>query len=95
MLFWLMGSLSASLPATGPNALMDSSSNTLASAFNQTIKALWGDVNDDGVVNASDVTLVNNARAASYSIVYDLNGDGVIDMNDVNIVRSQLNTPLP
>jgi uncharacterized repeat protein (TIGR01451 family) len=90
-----LGTFSASLPATGPNALMDSSSNTLASAFNQTIKALWGDVNDDGVVNASDVTLVNNARAASYSIVYDLNGDGVIDMNDVNIVRSQLNTRLP
>jgi hypothetical protein len=63
--------------------------------FTVPLKVLWGDFNDDGKVNASDLTLVNNARAAAYNIFADLNGDGVVDLNDVQIVRTRNGTVLP
>jgi hypothetical protein len=81
-----------------PNALTDALGGALAggAGFAQTIKVLWADFNDDGVVNASDLTLVNNARSpAPYNIFADLNGDGVVNLTDVQIVRLQTGTTLP
>lgn len=47
-----------------------------------------GDVNQDGLVNSNDVTLVftDNINGASGSIVTDLNGDGFTEIDDLNIV---------
>jgi hypothetical protein len=75
----------------------DGSGNGLTggAGFTVPLKVLWGDFNDDGKVNASDLTLVNNARAAPYNIFADLNGDGVVDINDVQIVRTRTGTLLP
>ena len=50
---------------------------TGGAGFNQNLKILWGDFNDEGIVNASDLTLVNNARSQPYNIFADVNGDGV------------------
>jgi len=90
-----LGSFQATLAATGPDALMNSLGTPMTTAFSQTIKVLWGDVNDDGLVNSADLVLVNNGRAQTYNILYDVNGDGVVDVNDVTVVRSRLGTSLP
>ena len=91
------GSFPTKLAGTGPNALMDAQGNPLAggAGFAQTLKVLWADINDDGVVNASDLALVNGARSAPYSVFADLNGDGVVDINDIQIVRVRIGTELP
>ena len=52
---------------------------------------LLGDVNDDGVVNITDVTLLINATLnENYSNINsdnaDMNGDGVINITDVTMV---------
>ncbi len=92
-----LGSYSTTLAGSGPNAIQDSGNHGLNSGAgaSQTLRVLWGDANDDGVVNAQDIVLVNNARNASYNIFADMNGDGVVDVNDVNIVRSKQGTKLP
>lgn len=56
---------------------------------------LWGDFNDDGVVDASDGVLVNAARSSSYNIFADANGDGVANATDVSIVRTRIGTSQP
>ncbi len=92
-----LGALATSLSGTGPDALKDAGGNPLSggAGFNQNLKILWADFNDDGVVNASDLALVNNARSAPYTIFADLNGDGVVDINDLQIVRTRIGTTLP
>jgi hypothetical protein len=92
-----LGSYSTTLLATGSNALKDGNGNTLAGGtFAQNFKVLWGDFNDDGVVSASDGTLVNNIRiAGNYNIFADMNGDGVVNTTDVNIVRGRIGTSQP
>ncbi len=92
-----LGTFVTSLAAAGASAIADLSGNPLGagSTFTQTVKVLWGDVNDDGVVSASDLTLTNNAEAAAYNIIYDLNGDGVVNIADVTLVRTKIGTSLP
>ncbi|MDP4179558.1 MAG: dockerin type I domain-containing protein [Bacillota bacterium] len=56
-----------------------------------------GDLNNDGVVNMSDVILLanvfNSVRGDSkYKAAYDLNNDGVINMADVIIIAGKFNT---
>ena len=89
--------LTASLLGSGPDALKDAGGLPLAggAGFNQNLKILWADFNDDGIVNASDLVLVNNARSAPYTVFADLNGDGVVDINDVRIVGTRNGTSLP
>lgn len=92
-----LGSFSTTLLATGANAIKDGNGNALngGTNFTQNFKVLWGDFNDDGVVNASDSVLVNAARSSSYNIFADMNGDGVVDASDVNIVRTRIGTSQP
>ncbi len=91
-----LGSFSTTLQGSGPDALKDGGGNGLGggAGFSAALKVLWGDFNDDGKVNASDLTLVNNARAAAYNLFADLNGDGVVDSNDVQIARLRNGTSL-
>jgi len=92
-----IGSFSTALLASGPNGLKDANGNFFNAGVNfpQNFKVLWGDFNDDGVVNASDLVLINNARAAPYNLFADLNGDGVVNATDVNIVRMRGGTSEP
>ncbi len=53
--------------------------------------ALKGDVNDDGVVNATDISLVVAAfnsypNMLRWNVFADLDGNGHVDMRDVAIV---------
>jgi hypothetical protein len=91
------GALTASLLGSGPDAIKDAGGASLGSGagFNQNLKILWADFNDDGIVNASDLVLINNARSAPYTIFADLNGDGIVDINDVQIARTRNGTTLP
>ena len=92
-----IGSFSAALLASGPNALKNTSGNALndGTNFNQNFKVLWADFNDDGVVSATDSVLVNTARSSPYNIFADLNGNGVVDATDVNTVRMRIGTSQP
>lgn len=83
------GNLATTLATSGAHAIA-STAGTLGGAntgFN--LKILEGDMNDDGIVNASDTIMVSNARSASYNIYADINGDGVVDINDVQVVRTR------
>ncbi|HKA01692.1 MAG TPA: dockerin type I domain-containing protein, partial [Candidatus Solibacter sp.] len=93
-----LASVSAMLAGSGTDALQDSSGNGLngGAGFTQAFKVLWGDFNDDGVVNAVDGSGVNGVRNSGvYNPFADMNGDGVVDAADVNIVRTRLGTSLP
>jgi Bacterial Ig-like domain (group 3)/Dockerin type I domain len=92
-----IGAFSTTLLATGPNAIKGTSGNAIngGTNFTQNFKVLWGDFNDDGVVDASDLVLVNAARSAPYNIFADMNGDGVVNATDVSIVRSRIGTSQP
>ncbi|SEG42374.1 hypothetical protein SAMN05421819_2853 [Bryocella elongata] len=85
------------LATTGINMLSDASGNALelGNPFSQGLKVLAGDVNADGVVNASDLVLVNSGIAQQYNILYDTNGDGAVTAADVTAVKAKLNTKLP
>ena len=56
-----LGNVSATLSGTGLNALKDGAGNSLGGGvdFSQGVKVLWADVNDDGVVNASEFVFWN------------------------------------
>ncbi len=91
------GLYSTTLSGAGANAITDAAGNDLAggAGFTQNLKILFGDVNDDGVVNIQDEILVNNGRSQPYNILLDLNGDFVVDTTDVAISRSQIGNTLP
>ena len=92
-----LGSIAAVLQGAGADAIKDVNGNPLngGAGANQAFKVLWGDYNDDGVVNSQDVVLVNGQRSQPYNLSADMNGDGVVDINDVNVVRSRLGTIQP
>jgi len=83
------GTLAAALVETGPNAIQSAGGALTGSNTSAGLKILEGDFNDDGVINASDLALVNGARSAPYNIYADINGDGVVNIADVNVVRTQ------
>jgi len=92
-----LGSFTTGLAGSGASALRDAASNPLAggTGFSQTVKILWGDFNDDGVVNASDFVDINKAISQPYNLFADMNGDGVINLSDVVIARGRNGTSLP
>jgi hypothetical protein len=89
--------VSAMLAGTGADAIEDAAGNPLAggAGFSQSFKVLYGDFNDDGVVNSLDTVSVRNQTAASYNILADLNGDGVVNAIDISVARLQLGATLP
>jgi sugar lactone lactonase YvrE len=89
-----LGNFSASFANSGADALRDEFGTAVAPmSFN--FRVLWGDVNDDGVVSAADMVVVNKARAHWDNPFANLNDDEVIDLQDVQIVRSRIGTQLP
>lgn len=89
-----LGLVASSLLGTGPDALKDGAGTAIAT-YNQNVKVLYGDFNDDGFVNATDQSGVNAARVQPYNILADINGSNVVDLTDVTIVRSRIGTSLP
>ncbi len=92
-----LGNFPTALQGSGAHALQDAQGNALGggTGFSQNLKILYGDLNDDGVVNSQDLVLVNAARSQPYSIFADVNGDGVVDLTDVTLVRGRSGTTLP
>ncbi len=92
-----LGNISALLAGSGPDDLIDAGNNPLGggAGYTQNFKVLWADINDDGVVNASDLVLVNAARSQPYNIFADVDGNGVVDTTDVSVARSRVGTSLP
>ena len=88
------GTFSTSLLNSGLDAIKDAAGNTLAGAFDQNFKVLYGDFNGDGNVNSADLLAVYNAISQSYNIFADLNGDGVVSTTDVKIAQSRLGAHL-
>jgi hypothetical protein len=90
------GTFPTTLTGVGPNALTDSQGIPLGggAGFVQTLNVLWADINDDGVVNAADIALVNDAIPQTYDIFADLNGDLAVNLNDVQIARQRIGTTL-
>jgi uncharacterized repeat protein (TIGR03803 family) len=83
------GTFATSLLGTGADAIKDALGNSLVT-YDLNFRVLWGDFNDDGVVNAADLRSIFNATGGPYNLFADLNGDGVVDMSDVTIVRNRI-----
>jgi uncharacterized repeat protein (TIGR01451 family) len=92
-----LGKFTATLAGSGANSLKDSMGNALGlgAGYSQNLKILWGDFNDDGIVNAQDEVLVNQARTLPYNQFADMNGDGVVNVLDVQIVAQRNGTKQP
>jgi hypothetical protein len=89
--------VTVTLATINNDVLSDVNGNALnlRGPFSQSLKILAGDVNGDGVVNASDLVLTNSGVAQPYNIFYDINGDGIVNAADATAVRARLNTKLP
>ncbi len=78
----------------------DAAINALFGNLTENFSDLYGNVNGDGVVNASDYTLAYNAmlaynqNSANYNSFADVLGDGKNDQTDVNTVRSLIGSRL-
>jgi len=92
-----VGNFTTALSGSGANALLDVAGNPLRSGagFTQGLKVLWGDFNDDGIVNASDLAAVFNATVSPYNVFADLNGDGIVNTSDVQVARTRVGAILP
>jgi hypothetical protein len=92
-----IGNFPTTLAGSGANALKDAAGNALGggTGFSQNLKLLYGDFNDDGVVNSQDLVLVEAAISAPYNILADMNGDGAVTSADYLIVRTRSGTSLP
>ena len=56
--------------------------------FSTVFHRLFGDVDGNGVVNDTDIALVQAAQNQSgLSLATDLNGDGMVDLTDLNNVK--------
>jgi uncharacterized repeat protein (TIGR01451 family) len=89
-----LGAFNLTLQGTGPDALKDGNGGVITT-YNQLMRVLMGDYNDDGVVNATDIAQVNAQRTAPYNQFADIDGNGVVDITDVNLVRAKGGTILP
>jgi hypothetical protein len=95
------GSFNLSLADSGVNALKDASGNPIA-AFSHSFNVLYGDFNDDHVVNATDESQIRQLVAApyhlspaNYNIFADLSGDGLVNLVDVGTARARRGNSLP
>ena len=73
--------------------------NANIATFTRRLDVLPGDVDDNGLVNIQDATIVHSAYSGFAgvipSIFTDTNGDGVTDVSDYNAIRRRLGTQLP
>jgi hypothetical protein len=92
-----LGNFPATLAGSGANALKDTAGTALAggAGFSQNLKILYGDFNDNGVVNLQDQVLEAAATSAPYNIFADMDGDGVVSSADCLLVRSRSGSSLP
>ena len=91
-----IGAFSTALSATGASAIKDAAGMSGAGVgFSQNLKILFGDVNDDGVVNSQDLVLLNSASKQPYNILMDMDGDGAVTTSDVKLVQPRVGTSLP
>ncbi len=82
----LDGETAAPVFGTGPDIAANPFSNTFA--------VLPGDINGDGVVTASDLSLAVQAMSQTYNVWADLEGSGVITITDAQDVRKHMGTHL-
>ncbi len=82
----LDGETAAPVLGTGPDIAANPFSNTFA--------VLPGDINGDGVVSASDLSLAVQAMSQTYNVWADLEGTGVITIADAQDVRKHMGTHL-
>jgi Dockerin type I domain/Anthranilate synthase component I, N terminal region len=71
--------------------------NAQIATYTRRVDVLPGDVNDDGVVDVRDSTLVRNQiiGISPPTAFGDINGDGTVDTTDYNLVRGRIGTKLP
>jgi hypothetical protein len=73
--------------------------NQLIADFTRRLDVLPGDVNDDGVVSASDMVLIRNTFQNPGNPLMigwcDLDGDGAVTMIDMTMARKKLGSHLP
>jgi hypothetical protein len=93
----MIANASTAVLGTTGNAVTDLAGNPLNGGvdFNQIVKVLYGDFNDDGFVTPQDGVLVNSATVQPYNKFADINGDGVVNTADVAAVRTRLGTTNP
>jgi hypothetical protein len=91
----VLGSPATALAASGPSALTDRAGNPIR-PFSQGFKVLWGDFDDNGVVDGRDEAAIRGHQAgpyqpgsAGYNLFADLSGDGIVNLVDVGIARSR------
>jgi hypothetical protein len=65
--------------------------------YTKNFNVLPGDVNNDGLVNSQDLTLIQQhfTSSVAYNALYDINGDGFVDINDYTLTRSFIGDTLP
>jgi hypothetical protein len=90
------GTFATTVLGTGADKVTDGAGNALAggAGFAQAFKVLYGDFDDNGVVNSTDSANIYALTIGAYNLLADLNGDGVIDINDVKIARLRLGAAL-
>jgi hypothetical protein len=95
------GSFNTTLLSSGANALKDIAGNPI-NPFSMAFKVLYGDFDDNQVVNAADEAGIRaNATApydlhpTNYNIFADLSGDGLVNLIDVRISHSRKGQTLP
>ena len=94
------GTLNLGLANVGANALKDQAGSPIPS-FAQSFNVLWGDVTDDGVVNALDEAAVRALQPGPFqpgtvgtNPFADVSGDGLVNLIDVGITRTRRGTHL-
>ena len=83
-----------------PDRVTVTLSNSQMSTYQRRLDVLPGDVNDDGIVNAQDVTVVRNQVLGlippTIPLTFmDIDGNGFIDSTDLTLVASRNGKKLP
>jgi hypothetical protein len=82
LMLGLSGATAPPTIGTGPNIAAD--------PFNKAFSVLPGDVNGDGAVTASDLTLATVATKQPYNAFADVDGDGTNTLTDAQNVRKKM-----
>jgi hypothetical protein len=71
--------------------------NAGIATYTRRLDVLPADVNDDGVVNSSDLAVIsaNSVTPGALFVFADINGDGAVDQNDYTLARRRIGRTLP